>query len=473
LAVADIYTLPSNSALHRGVNDGILSNDSPVPSAPLRIVESSFPSHGSLTLGSEGQFDYVPNAGFVGIDRFTYRATDGQSTSAETEVLLRVGRYADLVLSQNPLAYWTFDDDSVLEIARDASGNEINGEFRGSAIELDEPGAIQAESSSSVRLGNDEATSINFGSPTSLLQLRNDLTIEAWVKPLSLQGHGRVLGTSTRDIQGGIGFGIFDAQLIFTTFGTKDYISSVVIPRTDDWFHVAAAFDSDDNATFYLNGENVGTVEGTSPASLGRGDVVLGSKSGHDETFNGWLDEVAIYNRVLSPTDFQMHYQMGIVHRGKVPVAVSDSLQMPYTAAPQVIVSEQELLANDHDSDSPDLSVELVGGALYGDLSISAGGQLTYHATHGFQATDSFSYAAFDGIQSSAPVTVELHFFRVIGDANEDGVFDSSDLIKVLQEGEYEDDIAGNSTFGDGDWNGDGEFDTSDLIYAFQFGRYV
>ena len=59
------------------------------------------------------------------------------------------------------------------------------------------------------------------------------------------------------------------------------------------------------------------------------------------------------------------------------------------------------------------------------------------------------------------------------GDANLDGVFDSSDLIKVFVAGEYEDEIPGNSTWDEGDWNCDGNFNTLDLVYAFQDGGYV
>lgn len=58
------------------------------------------------------------------------------------------------------------------------------------------------------------------------------------------------------------------------------------------------------------------------------------------------------------------------------------------------------------------------------------------------------------------------------GDANLDGVFDSSDLIQVFQFGEYEDGILGNSTWAEGDFNLDGEFDTGDLVAAFQSGSY-
>jgi hypothetical protein len=60
----------------------------------------------------------------------------------------------------------------------------------------------------------------------------------------------------------------------------------------------------------------------------------------------------------------------------------------------------------------------------------------------------------------------------LIGDANLDGVFDSSDFILVLQAGEYEDSIPGNSVWADGDWNRDGEFTSRDLVVAFQLGMY-
>jgi hypothetical protein len=62
--------------------------------------------------------------------------------------------------------------------------------------------------------------------------------------------------------------------------------------------------------------------------------------------------------------------------------------------------------------------------------------------------------------------------FRIIGDVNRDGAFDSSDLVEVQQFGHYEDDAEGNSTYGQGDWNGDREFDSSDLVLAFQVGTY-
>jgi hypothetical protein len=54
------------------------------------------------------------------------------------------------------------------------------------------------------------------------------------------------------------------------------------------------------------------------------------------------------------------------------------------------------------------------------------------------------------------------------GDANLDRRFTTADLVLIFVAAEYEDGIAGNSTWSEGDWNCDGQFDTSDLVLAFQ-----
>ena len=58
------------------------------------------------------------------------------------------------------------------------------------------------------------------------------------------------------------------------------------------------------------------------------------------------------------------------------------------------------------------------------------------------------------------------------GDANLDLEFSSTDFVDVFQAGEYEDEIAGNSTWAEGDWNLDTEFTSSDFVIAFQGGGF-
>ena len=68
---------------------------------------------------------------------------------------------------------------------------------------------------------------------------------------------------------------------------------------------------------------------------------------------------------------------------------------------------------------------------------------------------------------------IENLWQTVPGDANLDGIFNSQDLVRIFQGGEYEDGVRGNSSWSEGDWNCDGEFDSSDLVAAFQRGGYV
>jgi hypothetical protein len=58
------------------------------------------------------------------------------------------------------------------------------------------------------------------------------------------------------------------------------------------------------------------------------------------------------------------------------------------------------------------------------------------------------------------------------GDSNLDGEFSSADFVSVFTAGQYEDAVAGNSTWATGDWNGDGDFTSSDFVSAFQAGGY-
>ncbi|MCA9167968.1 MAG: VCBS repeat-containing protein, partial [Planctomycetales bacterium] len=68
---------------------------------------------------------------------------------------------------------------------------------------------------------------------------------------------------------------------------------------------------------------------------------------------------------------------------------------------------------------------------------------------------------------------LRLHEQRTIGDVNDDGVFNSADLIVLFEVNVYEQGITARSSFNTGDFNGDGLFDSSDLVFAMQAGTYV
>ena len=58
------------------------------------------------------------------------------------------------------------------------------------------------------------------------------------------------------------------------------------------------------------------------------------------------------------------------------------------------------------------------------------------------------------------------------GDSNLDGQFGSADLVKVLEAGHYEDDVALNASWATGDWDGNRDFTSRDFVYVLQKGGY-
>lgn len=75
----------------------------------------------------------------------------------------------------------------------------------------------------------------------------------------------------------------------------------------------------------------------------------------------------------------------------------------------------------------------------------------------------------------SEGVNPTLYFFprtgpSAAGDSNRDGLFNSADLVRVFQLGQYDSEAP--ASWEEGDWNGDGLFNSSDLVWAFQNGGY-
>ena len=69
---------------------GVLSNDTEPEGQPMTAVVETMPAHGSLVLNANGTFTYTPDAGYSGMDSFTYRASDGALTSTPGVVHLTV-----------------------------------------------------------------------------------------------------------------------------------------------------------------------------------------------------------------------------------------------------------------------------------------------------------------------------------------------------------------------------------------------
>ena len=76
VAANDVYSTSRNTTLTITV-PGVLGNDTDPEGATLTAQLVSNPSHGALTLNTNGSFTYTPTTGYVGSDSFTYVANDG------------------------------------------------------------------------------------------------------------------------------------------------------------------------------------------------------------------------------------------------------------------------------------------------------------------------------------------------------------------------------------------------------------
>ena len=100
----DFYTIPTGGTLIAAAFDGVLANDSDPFNNPLQAVLAAGPSHGRLTLNSNGSFTYPPNAGFVGVDTFTYQPSDGTFRGDPVTVTINVRTITGLSLSNTAAA---------------------------------------------------------------------------------------------------------------------------------------------------------------------------------------------------------------------------------------------------------------------------------------------------------------------------------------------------------------------------------
>jgi hypothetical protein len=86
-AVADRGTTIAGKRLVSGRVGGVMRNDD---GAGLWVALASEPSHGTVELDLDGAFDYMPHAGFVGVDTFDYTATDADEQTARATVTITV-----------------------------------------------------------------------------------------------------------------------------------------------------------------------------------------------------------------------------------------------------------------------------------------------------------------------------------------------------------------------------------------------
>ncbi|MBN9121593.1 MAG: tandem-95 repeat protein [Planctomycetes bacterium] len=87
----DRYAVAPGGALNVPAAGGVLANDIGVGGEALTAEVVDGPGHGALALAPDGGFTYTPDAGFRGIDTFTYSPSGDSGTGDPTTVTIAVG----------------------------------------------------------------------------------------------------------------------------------------------------------------------------------------------------------------------------------------------------------------------------------------------------------------------------------------------------------------------------------------------
>ena len=102
--MADSYSTTVDQMLSVAAS-GVLSNDFDPDGDPLTAVLVMGTMNGSLSLSSDGSFNYTPNPSFSGQDSFTYQPNDGTNSGSATTVTIDVGSGGGRGGQSNPTAF--------------------------------------------------------------------------------------------------------------------------------------------------------------------------------------------------------------------------------------------------------------------------------------------------------------------------------------------------------------------------------
>lgn len=153
-------------------------------------------------------------------------------------------------------------------------------------------------------------------------RLTNDFTLAAWIKMLTLESNFTYGLFSTGSFyDNGLSFYLQGDELCFKTNGVMDYASGAHL-APDRWTHVAVVLDSQNTATFYVDGVQVGDpIPHTAPATPNPyGIAAIGAmiQSSPRDFFDGMMDDLSVFRRSLSADEiwtlyreapiFQMHF---------------------------------------------------------------------------------------------------------------------------------------------------------------------
>lgn len=193
------------------------------------------------------------------------------------------------------------------------------------------------------------ASSVNFGNciqldgtddylyrSSAVSTATNNFTIMAWINPFELPQAGMVVynGESTQAIAFGIfgGAGIAGSNL-FALYESVAWIDSgYTFPDAGKGYHITLQRDAG-TTKFYVNGVRTLNTSSSTPLAPSAGFYIGARKAEANRFFNGLIDEVKYFNRVLTPSEILDDYNGTAVSATNLQASYSFTAGSGTTAA--------------------------------------------------------------------------------------------------------------------------------------------
>ncbi len=280
-------------------------------------------------------------------------------------------------------ASWSFEEGAG-NIANDGSGNGFDAALSGTTWESGRVGGGLGLVVSSVDAGD--------------VPLGNRITLAAWIKPDAL-----LLNHAIISKQDSFSFKTHGDGLRLTTPSVNDHDVANVGLQAGVWQHVAVTFDAGSvgGARFFLNGQLVGNVT-ASQMAVNSNSLLIGSSQWIGQEFAGDMDEVVVYDDLLSDAQIAALYA-SYPAANSAPVFTNDSFTALGATAGESYLTSVASTATDPDQGDT-LTFSLQSSSTW--LSISPDGTLS-------------------GTPSAADIGTQVHVIRVTDAA---GAFDEANF---------------------------------------------
>jgi len=376
VAVDDFYAVNMNITLTVPKLTGVLSNDSDPNNAPLTAFLVTGVTHGLVALNLDGSFIYIPAAGYIGPDSFTYKANNGTQFSNVAVVSIKVNAppvanndvySVDQDTSLNVPSWGVLSNDTdpnsdilTAIVADNVTKGNLTLNANGSFIYV--PNAGYSGTDTFTYYANDGMLNSNKATVTITVLKANH-------PPVAMND-----------------------QYTMRRNGTLNLVApGVLVNATDiDGDSLTAVLSGNASHNKFLTLNANGSFS-YSPVSNYVGNDSF-SYMANDGKANSNVATVTI--RITSAGN-------------TAPRAINDSYTMKINTT--LTVSAPGVLGNDTDANGDTLMAILSNNVTHGTLQLKANGSFVYTPNPGYTGTDTFRYRANDGSQSNtATVTITV-----------------------------------------------------------------